>query len=215
MRVLPFPLTPDFQRPLPPDDLTSFSLGQVVPALELIDWAHRVFLSGAGPLTNADHLHLHDATLGFAWCSKPYTRKGRGVAGLCEMPQEARGHGWAQARSDDQLTRWFGAVPDFLITLEVGFCRNASDAQFCALVEHELYHASFKRDEFGAPKFNQEGGYTFAIQGHDVEEFVGVVRRYGVVSDEVRQLLEAAQQRPELGDLDIRHACGTCQRRAA
>jgi len=47
-------------------------------------------------------------------------------------------------------------------------------------LEHELYHIVQSVDEFGAPKFNRDTGMpTLTLRGHDVEEFVGVVRRYG------------------------------------
>ena len=47
------------------------------------------------------------------------------------------------------------------------------------------------------------------MQGHDVEEFVGVVRRYGM-SEDVRKLVNAANKNPEISKLDVAHACGTC-----
>nr|WP_271894430.1 putative metallopeptidase [Phyllobacterium sp. IY22] len=47
-------------------------------------------------------------------------------------------------------------------------------------MEHELYHAGQDRDSFGAPKFRKSTGLpVFILRGHDIEEFIGVVRRYG------------------------------------
>lgn len=48
-----------------------------------------------------------------------------------------------------------------------------------------------------------------AIQGHDVEEFTGVVRRYGA-SEDVKRMVEAANTRPEMSRADVHYACGTC-----
>ena len=47
------------------------------------------------------------------------------------------------------------------------------------------------------------------MRGHDVEEFVGVVRRYGA-SPDVQALVDAANKPAEVGKLNISRACGTC-----
>lgn len=70
------------------------------------------------------------------------------------------------------------------------------------LVEHELYHITQATDDFGAPKFNKEGQPVLKLRGHDVEEFVGVVRRYGA-SVEVQELVDAANRPAEVAQLNI------------
>ena len=96
------------------------------------------------------------------------------------------------------------------------YCQGASDVEFAALIEHELYHCAQQHDEFNSPKFSRDTGLPlFTMRGHDVEEFVGVVRRYGVVSKEVRQLVDAANGTPEIAPINIARACGTCIARAA
>lgn len=93
---------------------------------------------------------------------------------------------------------------------------ECSDAEFCALIEHELYHASQERDAFGAPKFSKSTGKpVFTLRGHDIEEFVGVVRRYGAEATHVKALVDAANAGPEIANVRISQACGTCQLRAA
>lgn len=92
---------------------------------------------------------------------------------------------------------------------------QAGDAEFCALVEHELYHCGQERDAFGAPKFRQSGLPAFTMRGHDVEEFVGVVRRYGADASGVRDLVEAASHEPTIARASIAQACGTCMLRVA
>ncbi len=64
-------------------------------------------------------------------------------------------------------------------------------------------------DEFGAPKFTQEGMPKLKLRGHDVEEFVGVVRRYGA-SEEVQAVIDAASKPAEVARIDVARACGTC-----
>jgi hypothetical protein len=53
---------------------------------------------------------------------------------------------------------------------------------------------------------------AFAIRRHDVEEFVGVVRHYGVdpAGCGARALVDAAKKAPEIAPVRIAQACGTC-----
>lgn len=95
----------------------------------------------------------------------------------------------------------------FLITLAADYCATCSDAEFCALVEHELYHVGHVRDPFGAPAFDKEGRPRLRIVGLDVEEFAGVVARYGPTA-EVRRLASAASAAPGVHRRDIARACG-------
>src|SRR3546814_10113718 len=108
------------------------------------------------------------------------------------------------------MCEWFGRVPEFLITLDAAFCSACSDAQFCALVEHELYHVAHAMDQYGAPQFYKDSGKPkLCIRGHDVEEFTGVARRYGATDTSTAALVAAANARPEVSAAAITNACGT------
>lgn len=123
---------------------------------------------------------------------------------------------WSRARAVQQITDWFGSIPAFIITLDADYCQQCGDAEFMALVEHELYHAAQDVDAFGAPKFNRSTGEpVYVIRGHDVEQFVGVVRRYGADAGGVREMVDAANRPPEIAQARIEHACGTCNLRVA
>ena len=51
------------------------------------------------------------------------------------------------------------------------YAQQANDVDFCALIEHELYHIAHKKDEWGIPSYNRETGKPkLTIQGHDVED---------------------------------------------
>lgn len=104
-------------------------------------------------------------------------------------------------------------MPAFLITLAADYCATCSDAEFCALVEHELYHIGHAPDAYGAPAFDKEGRPKLRIVGHDVEEFVGVVARYGP-SEDVRRLAAAAGAAPAVPRLNIARACSCCLKAA-
>lgn len=88
-------------------------------------------------------------------------------------------------------------MPAFPITLAADYCTTCSDAEFCTLVEHELYHIGHTPDPYGAPAFDKEGRPKLRIVGHDVEEFVGVVARY-VASSDVLRLAGAAGAAPSV-----------------
>lgn len=189
-----------------------------LPAPDVLEWAFGSFVDPDAPLANPDHAHLVDARLGVLWTNVEYRRHGLIVAGQAEVPMFRCG-AWQKARQEAQLLAWFGApLPDFVITLSGPIAAELDDATFCALVEHELYHCGQQLDEFGQPKFSRLTGLPiFAIRGHDVEEFVGVVRRYGVgaAAGETAALVAAAQRAPAVAAADVSRLCGTCERMAA
>jgi len=202
-------------RPVPPQALLADDLlyTTLAPAPEISAWAHDTILAEDGPLHNPDHAHLIDADIGFLWASSAFAKRGRAVIGQAEQVM-IRAGGWQKARQEQQLIEWFGHVPDFLITLAADYCAQCSDTEFCALIEHEMYHIGQQLDEFGAPAFTKDGAPKLALRGHDVEEFIGVVERYGA-SDQVARMLEAAKRSPSVSGASIAHACGTCLLRAA
>ncbi len=184
----------------------------LAPAPQLLEWTERVILAADGALHNPDHAHLVDADLAFLWASSGFQKVGRVVLGQAEQVMFRAG-GWQKARQEQQMIEWFGRVPAFLITLAADYCATCSDAEFCALVEHELYHIGHAPDPYGAPAFDKAGRPKLRIVGHDVEEFVGVVARYGP-SPDVRRLAAAAGGAPAVPRLDVARACGCCLRAA-
>lgn len=183
------------------------------PAPELLDWMKATFIEEGGPLANPDHGHLYGANIGVLWTCIRNASKGRIVVGQCEFKPPGGTMGkWARARAQAQLHDWFGAEPlDFLLTFDAGHAARSSDAEFCALVEHELYHCGQATDEHGAPRFIESTGLpVYLMRGHDIEEFHGVVRRYGAVTQDIARLLEAAAGEPEVSAVSIRSVCGSC-----
>jgi hypothetical protein len=202
------------KRPLPPDDLT-YPGDKFVAAPEVASWMRRAFIDADAKLLNEDHSHLRDAHVGVLWTNEPNVSKQRQVVGTAEMPF-FRGNAWQKARQEFQLEQWFGSVPDFIITLFAPFAARADGISFCAVCEHELYHCAPSLDEFGYPRFRQsDGSPIFAIRGHDVEQFVGVTRRYGAGASGVASLVEAARKRPLIARAQIEAVCGTCSLNAA
>ncbi len=203
-------------RPRPPQSL--FSIEGVtdgirfVAAPDLVDWIFGTFIEEGSPLENEDHAHLRYARIGILWTTVPNGRAGRSIVGQAEFCQNIGGMGkWPRARAEQQIVEWFDCVPDFIITFDAGYADQCDDATFCALVEHELSHCGQERDEFGLPRFRKSGGPAFCLRGHDVEEFVGVVRRYGADAAGVRAMIDAAAEGPTIAAAAIGFACGNCQ----
>lgn len=206
---------PGSDRPRPPASVFDDMEGSFVPDYDLVQWLKRTFIAEDGPLFNPDHHHLDSATIGALWTNVPNARGGRRVVGTCERGNPMAMGRWAKAKAEMQVRHWFGAVPHFILTFDAEHALACDDAEFCALVEHELYHAAQETDEYGAPKFRQDGSPAFTIRGHDIEEFVGVVRRYGAETAGVSALIEAAKGKPEVAQIRISQACGTCLLKAA
>ena len=200
----------DLHRPFPPVEFVEEFAPYIklIPATGVREWVIEQIISEDGVLHNPDHLHLLQADIAFMWAATAFTKQGRTVLGQAEEVMMRAG-GWQKARMEQQLYEWFGHKPDFIITLAGDFCSQCGDLEFCALVEHELYHIAQQTDEFGAPKFTREGDPKLCMRGHDVEEFTGVVRRYGASAD-VQNLIDAASRPAEVANIDIAKACGTC-----
>jgi hypothetical protein len=205
-------------RPQPPkslqelSELSDFGI-RLTPAPEVWEWIQGEILADTGSIHNEDHAHLIYAPVRILWASSCFEKQGRTVLGQAESVMFRAG-GWQKARQEQQMVDWFGEVPDFLITLAADYCAQCTDAEFCALVEHELYHIAQKLDQYGAPKFKEDGTPSLTLRGRDVEEFVGVVRRYGA-STEVQAMVDAANKPAEVGKLNISRACGTCLLKSA
>ena len=199
-------------RPRPPAELLDIAGAAFAPAAELSTWAFETFIDEGASLENEEHAHLRFADIGFLWTSIGNHRHGRAIVGQCELGSPRAMGRWAKGRLEHQLWEWFGSVPDFVITLFAPYAVTVGDAEFCALVEHELLHAGQERDEFGAPKFRKDGRPAFAMRGHDVEEFVSIVRRYGVgaAAGDTLALVEAARRGPTIAAASVSQACGTC-----
>ena len=205
------------RRPYPPVNFIGenwLPYTQIIPSSEISEWVNQNILSEEGRIHNPDHIHLLDADVAFMWASGAFEKKGRYVLGQCEQVM-LRAGGWQKARMEQQMHEWFGRIPKFIITLAADYCGQCSDLEFCALLEHELYHIAQATDDYGAPKFNKETGMPVLIlRGHDVEEFVGVVRRYGASKD-VQEMVDAANRPAEVDHIDVARACGTCMLRLA
>ncbi len=190
------------------------------PAPELTAWIRDAYVTEGGPLYCSKHTHLDQAHIGCLWTNVQNARQGRRIVGQAEMPERSLGRQgkWSKARQEQQMFQWFGMLPHFVLTFDAVYAEQCDDASFCALVDHELFHCAQDVDEFGAPKFSRDTGMpVFTIRGHDVEEFVDVVRRFGIqaAGESATDMVIAAAQKPEIAEARLGQACGTCAARIA
>ena len=107
------------------------------------------------------------------------------------------------------MVQWFGYIPKYIITLDAGYAESCSDVDFCALIEHELYHIGFEIMDGEMYISPSTGKPKLKMKGHDIEEFHGVFQRYGA-SPDVQKMVELANDGPTISRANIAHACGTC-----
>lgn len=201
------------RRPQPPAKLLEPGLAPdlFVPAPKLAEWLRVTFIEESGKAWNEDHAHLLMARIGALWTNAEYTKQQRPIAGQAEVakpPQMV--NAWAKARWKQQVREWFGFIPDFIITISAPTWAGYDNASAMALSEHELYHCYLIR-------VTNQGIPIWGILGHDVEEHIGVVERYGpgACGSNVQRLVELARQKPLISRATISAACGACLKLAA
>lgn len=183
------------------------------PSPETLEWMRNTFFDSKSKFYNPAHEHLIGARLGVLWTNAPNSKNGKPVVGTAEMGKPTGSMSkWAKARFRFQLEQWFGEGElDFLITLHAPYLAGCDEANFFSTAEHELYHCGHQTDEFG-PKFHKDGTPVYAIRGHDVEEFVGIIERYGpnAGAGDTRAFVNAAKRKPLFSGKRIEIYCGTC-----
>lgn len=203
-------------RPFPPIDMMADPAPRFAPAPDAAAWLTDAFIARDAWLRNDDHEHLRHAAIGVVWTNVRNVRSQRRIVGMAElMPPQGMTGKWQRARAAVLVESWFPRQRlDFLITLDALYCAHSEPAAFCALVEHELYHCAQEQRD-GAPVFRKDGTPRWAMRGHDVEEFTGIVRRYGAAASNAGALIEAAKRRPEVSEAALRGICGSCLRLVA
>lgn len=200
-------------RPSPPsEDILPPWLNRFQAAPELATWVSDTFLDMDSPLYNEEHAHLEDFDIGWLWAAKPASNRNRTVLGQARLVSTAEAK-WSQQMALAQIEDLLGRVPDGIVTICAEYARMCDDDAFCALIEHELYHFGQAEDENG-PRFNRDGLPVIELRGHDIEEFVGVVRRYGVVDGSMNAMAKALADGPQIARVSVAQACGTCNLRA-
>lgn len=88
-------------------------------------------------------------------------------------------NGWLRAA---WLRPWLqGYEPDFLIVVDVAHWEREERTLQEQLLYHALCHIEQKENEYGAPKFHDDGRPMLRLRAHDIERFAAELDRYGSV----------------------------------
>ncbi len=200
------------QRPYPPEWIFALDTPNFAPAPELWRWIKYIFLNPEHKLFNPDHAHLgafYYPQIAVMWAKGGFKKQGRFVVGQTEKIMINAG-GWKKERQEEQFYQWFNDLPEYLITIDATYAQQANDVDFCALIEHELYHIGVERDEDGEIIYSDMTGLPkHYLAGHDVEVFFGETKRWGA-DESVKRLLEIAKNAPFVSETNIAACCGNC-----
>ena len=121
---------------------------------------------------------------------------------------------------------------DFVIVLNREYWLSFSEKQKLALVDHELCHiARALNPETLEPICDERGRKVWRVCRHDIEEFVGVVKRHGIWKQDLERFADAlrksnnnplfqAEGRPEPSEIpditvDMDKECEKCHQKGA
>lgn len=127
----------------------------------------------AQPLIDTIHTRLTDVPLRFVFRSEAAVTKGHEVWGKARLVTGLNAHLAGPIIAG-------GLTWDRLFVIEIAndIWLELDDRQRTALVDHELSHC-------------WADGEKLTLRGHDVEEFAGVIRRWGLWRESLRGVAEA------------------------
>jgi hypothetical protein len=121
-------------------------------------------------LVAAHHTELADAQIDLVW--------------IHDVKPDCDGHlTWGKAKKVGPLEKVFHSA-DFVIQINAVVWRELPPMPRRALLDHELMHCGTKTDD--------DGDETHYLRKHDVEDFVPIVRRYGLWKSDVEAFVNAA-----------------------
>lgn len=205
-------------RPMPPEHLRHAGGSRFEPAPDLHAFLQQAFITDGAPLCRDEYEHLQDARIGVLWTNAERVKDGLFTLGMAQL-YRASGDKWTSGRAAQQIAEWFGdwwpdadePVPHFILTFYAPYVFEANDPSACALFSHELRHCGQKLDPFGLPAFHPVTSEPlYAIQGHDVEEFVSVIEDFGIeaAGGAALAFVEAAKQAPRFSATHLAGVCG-------
>lgn len=139
------------------------------PKFTLVEEAHEAYAI-LRDVKDRFHPHLSEARVSLMWAH-------------AFKPDRDGNVTWGQVKKVSPLEQQYHDH-DFVILLNAGVWQELSPEHRRALVDHELNHC-------GAST-NDEGDVTYYLVKHDLEEFVSVVRRYGLWRAEIEDMVNAA-----------------------
>ena len=133
-----------------------------------------------GELVAAHHSTIEGAHIALVWAH--------------DVKPDRDGHlVWGKTRKVTALERTFHPH-DFIIALTYTVWTTLPDVAKRALLDHELEHCASRETD--------DGEVVYYVKKHDLEEFVSIVRRYGLWRTEVESFVNAALKREQKGLFD-------------
>lgn len=133
----------------------------------------------------AEHAHLQAANIGYVFRDDELRRHGQPIAAEAIMVDRIL----QSEKRYGRMVKWTlqhhilktEELPDFLVLIDRNIWGGYDAEERLALMDHELSHCWYETEEDGeTQKFAKDGSPKWAIRGHDVEEFCGVVARRGL-----------------------------------
>lgn len=139
-----------------------------------------------------EHVHLADNDITFLWLMRtsPEMQGGRSVLARVQEPLV---QGKLRDLFFQMLVATYGVMPDFIVTVDRDWWRDAAPIAREALVWHELCHVKQVRDKFGELKFDRDGKPVIGLIAHDIEEFRSTVARYGAWKNDIAEFIAAVR----------------------
>jgi hypothetical protein len=100
---------------------------------------------------------------------------------------------WGKASKADGKLAFFAGF-DFVIEINWEVWRTLSNMQKVALIDHELSHCSREQDG--------KGEWKWVLVSHDIEEFTGIVNRWGIWREDLKPFAGAITHAQQLGMFD-------------
>lgn len=139
------------------------------PAFTLVDETHEAYQM-VDDLVARHHTTLSDAKIALVWAHK--------------LKPDRDGHlVWGFAKKIGAQERLYHDH-DFQVVLNAAVWQEMQPEHRVALLDHELSHCGSKTDD--------DGNVTYYLVKHDLEEFVGVVKRRGLWRDTIEATVKAA-----------------------
>lgn len=195
--------------PLPSPELCEPGF-KIEPSMEAAAWIKQTFVLEGGRHYNPEHAHLAKADIVVLFVNREEEDGGMPVVGRAEIIKVA-GKPWKQAERLDHLCMLHGNLPQARIWL-YGPAWSAGDYwQACSTAEHELYHFAQLVKE-GEPQFDDLERPKLVSRAHDLGEFVGVARRYGInrCGGRAIDFVQAALQPPTIAPATFVPTPGVC-----
>lgn len=96
---------------------------------------------------------------------------------------------------------------DFIIVLNKEFWQEFDAKQKLALTDHELWHAAPKMSEdTGEQVHDERGRKVWRLRKHDIEEFIGVVKRHGLWKKDLERFAAAIREKRKAPLFDPKEA---------